>query len=252
MVSSGGRPDQTRHRYPRSLPPVRGTPTSRQASDTQHRRRRTELAPSHLIAVIPEWTTATHGHPALGGHGPGLSFLGLFDLTPPLSPPSLPWFWVPTDHLAELVSFLWFSSSLAVSSHTLSAPPSPLHVPSRIVHPLSPTSTSSYGFPPPHGVSSTRPAPALHLWPSNEFHASVDMILRTTQVSSQVVLLAMLYLDRFKKSCPTPGERGSEVRVLVVALLLANKTLDDSAYTNKTWSEVSRIDLLDLNRCERE
>ena len=180
---------------------------------------------------------------------------------------------------AELVTFLWFSSSLAISSHTLSTPSSPLHMPSRIVHPLSPVSTSSHGFPPVHHHPLLpKPPPALHLHPSPEFITAVDMILRTTQVSSQVVLLASMYIDRFKKSNPTQGERGSELRLLVVAFLLANKsvrprlcpaadsvaqtvtdsrgfvcrTLDDSAYTNKTWSEVSRIDLADLNRCERE
>lgn len=51
------------------------------------------------------------------------------------------------------------------------------------------------------------------------------MVLKTTQVSAQVVLMAILFIDRFKKSSPMSGERGSELRLLVVGLLLANKSV---------------------------
>lgn len=39
--------------------------------------------------------------------------------------------------------------------------------------------------------------------------------------------------------------------MLTYFFFLLLRTLDDSAYTNKTWSEVSHIDLEDLNRMER-
>ncbi|KAL7414286.1 cyclin-domain-containing protein [Mrakia frigida] len=151
---------------------------------------------------------------------------------------------------AETIAYLVFSNSLSLSNHALSNPSSPHHLPvnlppSRIIHPLSPSPSN-----PPSNFN--LPQPALHLWPSREFVDSVEMILKTTQVSAQVVLMAILFIDRFKKSSPMSGERGSELRLLVVGLLLANKTLDDSAYTNKTWSEVSHIDLEDLNRMERQ
>jgi len=48
------------------------------------------------------------------------------------------------------------------------------------------------------------------------------------------------------------GEEGSEYRLLVTAVLLANKYLDDNTYTNKTWSEVSNLSLKEINSMEVE
>ncbi|KAF8511235.1 hypothetical protein JB92DRAFT_2675176, partial [Gautieria morchelliformis] len=45
---------------------------------------------------------------------------------------------------------------------------------------------------------------------------------------------------------------GSEFRVAVVVLIMANKFADDNTDTNKTWSEVSDIQLNEINKTERE
>ncbi|KAG2233707.1 hypothetical protein INT48_009451 [Thamnidium elegans] len=48
------------------------------------------------------------------------------------------------------------------------------------------------------------------------------------------------------------GADGSEYRLFTVALMLANKFLDDNTFTNKTWSEVSGMKVTDLNIMELE
>ena len=68
----------------------------------------------------------------------------------------------------------------------------------------------------------------------------------------------------------TASQPGSEFRIAVAGLMMANKFLDEwvpscsrafshskcnvcsNTYTNKTWSEVSGIDLAQINRIERE
>jgi len=48
------------------------------------------------------------------------------------------------------------------------------------------------------------------------------------------------------------GQNGSEYRTFTVALMLANKFLDDNTYTNKTWSEVTKIPVSEINTMEME
>lgn len=48
------------------------------------------------------------------------------------------------------------------------------------------------------------------------------------------------------------GQNGSEYRTFTVALMLANKFLDDNTYTNKTWSEVTNIPVSEINTMEME
>ncbi|KAF2863170.1 hypothetical protein K470DRAFT_268365 [Piedraia hortae CBS 480.64] len=78
--------------------------------------------------------------------------------------------------------------------------------------------------------------------PSTGFRKWVATTLAATLVSPNVVLLALLFIYRLKKLNPSVrGKLGSEFRLLTVALMLANKFLDDSTYTNKTWADVSGI-----------
>src|SRR5688572_2490742 len=51
---------------------------------------------------------------------------------------------------------------------------------------------------------------------------------------------------------PISTEDGWEYRLFTVSLILANKILDDHSYTNKTWSQVTTIPLLELNQAEQE
>ncbi|KAJ1337200.1 PHO85 cyclin-5 [Microdochium nivale] len=91
----------------------------------------------------------------------------------------------------------------------------------------------------------TEPCPAYKKW--------VHGILTTTQVTQNVVLLALLFVYRLKKTNPkVNGNPGSEYRLLTVALMLGNKFLDDNTYTNKTWAEVSGISVREIHVMEVE
>ncbi|KAK9474395.1 uncharacterized protein V1510DRAFT_412118 [Dipodascopsis tothii] len=78
--------------------------------------------------------------------------------------------------------------------------------------------------------------------PSAEFREFVEDILMQTQLSHAVVCLALLYMYRLKMmNSQVIGNPGSEFRVFTVGLMLGNKFLDDNTYTNKTWSEVTKL-----------
>ncbi|KZF26732.1 hypothetical protein L228DRAFT_265102 [Xylona heveae TC161] len=89
--------------------------------------------------------------------------------------------------------------------------------------------------------------------PSTGFRKWVTTILSTTQVTQNVVLLALLFIYRLKNMNPSvKGKPGSEFRLLTVALMLGNKFLDDNTYTNKTWAEVSGISVQEIHIMEVE
>ncbi|KAL4782004.1 cyclin-domain-containing protein [Aspergillus varians] len=89
--------------------------------------------------------------------------------------------------------------------------------------------------------------------PSMGFQKWVSSILSTTQVSQNVVLLALLFIYRLKKFNPAVrGKKGSEYRLMTIALMLGNKFLDDNTYTNKTWADVSRISVQEIHVMEVE
>ncbi|PWN53110.1 hypothetical protein IE53DRAFT_213407 [Violaceomyces palustris] len=94
---------------------------------------------------------------------------------------------------------------------------------------------------------------SLRLAPTPRFKTFVRDMLNTTQVSNSVVILALMYIHRLKSKHPElRGQEGSEFRLFVTALMLANKFLDDHTYTNKTWSELSGIELKDVTKMEIE
>ncbi|TPX13034.1 uncharacterized protein E0L32_006460 [Thyridium curvatum] len=89
--------------------------------------------------------------------------------------------------------------------------------------------------------------------PLDNFKRWVHSILSTTQVTQNVILLALLFIYRLKTTNPTvKGRAGSEYRLLTVALMLGNKFLDDNTYTNKTWAEVSGISVKEIHVMEVE
>ena len=89
--------------------------------------------------------------------------------------------------------------------------------------------------------------------PAIGFRKWVTTIISTTQVGKNVILLALMFIYRLKSFNPTvSGKRGSEFRLLTVALMLGNKFLDDNTYTNKTWAEVSGISVNEIHIMEVE
>ena len=94
-------------------------------------------------------------------------------------------------------------------------------------------------------VSDAKPTAGFRKW--------VTTILTTTMVAQNVVLLALLFVHRLKKiNTSVRGKPGSEYRLLTVALMLGNKFLDDNTYTNKTWAEVSGINVNEVHIMEVE
>lgn len=77
-------------------------------------------------------------------------------------------------------------------------------------------------------------------------------LLSTMQVSSSVVILSLKYVSLLRQGHTQIGAAGSEYRLLVASLMLASKFLDDSTYASRTWAQVSRIPLDDLNKSETE
>lgn len=89
--------------------------------------------------------------------------------------------------------------------------------------------------------------------PTIGFQKWVTTILSTTQVSQNVILLALLFIYRLKKANPgVRGKKGSEYRLMTIALMMGNKFLDDNTYTNKTWAEVSGISVQEIHIMEVE
>ncbi|KAM0790710.1 hypothetical protein ACM66B_004566 [Microbotryomycetes sp. NB124-2] len=101
-------------------------------------------------------------------------------------------------------------------------------------------------------AASTTSSHKLQVKPSDRFLKFMHDVLTTTQVSHSIVLLALLYSSRLKLRNEISGAPGSEFRSSVVALMIANKVLDDNTYTAKTWCEVSGLTLAPLIAGEQE
>ncbi|KAK4139879.1 uncharacterized protein C8A04DRAFT_40347 [Dichotomopilus funicola] len=131
-----------------------------------------------------------------------------------------------SDFMAEVVALQWFESTKLLDK--VESMPT-IHR-GAALQPLSPTAIASQH---------------LKKWLSG--------VLTTTQVTQNVVILALLYIYRLKKANPTvKGRPGSEYRLLTVALMLGNKFLDDNTYTNKTWADVSAIGVNEIHVMEVE
>ncbi|EGN94199.1 hypothetical protein SERLA73DRAFT_188816 [Serpula lacrymans var. lacrymans S7.3] len=134
----------------------------------------------------------------------------------------------------EMICYLWFSTSLSGTSQRL-------------------RSTSLQTPSPPYSPETPSPTSALQFTASTTFIQFMQKVLETTQVSQSVIVLSLHYIYRLKeRNRFTAGLAGSEFRIAVAALMMANKFLDDNTYTNKTWSEVSGIELTEINKMERE
>ncbi|GBB86976.1 hypothetical protein RclHR1_13420005 [Rhizophagus clarus] len=134
-----------------------------------------------------------------------------------------------SEFAAHMTCFLWFGDYL-MDSHTVSS----------IIAP-----------PPPPGGNGHRRYNEYK--PRDAFKKFCKDVISATQVSHSVILLSLLYIHRMKINNPTiKGQNGSEYRTFTVALMLANKFLDDNTYTNKTWSEVTNIPVSEINTMEME
>lgn len=79
--------------------------------------------------------------------------------------------------------------------------------------------------------ATSQPLPELlnEAYPQTGFLKWVTTILSTTQVTQNVIILALLFIYRLKTQNTTvKGKLGSEYRLLTVALMLGNKCKTNS------------------------
>lgn len=126
--------------------------------------------------------------------------------------------------------------------------------------PLTPGATPNHtpGHTPPVSRANIATAPTRRFsslsTPSASFKQFVISVITQTQLPPTDVSLALLYIFRLKHRSlvAIQASANSEYRVFSVALILANKFLDDNTYTNKTWSEITHLPLREISQMEIE
>jgi hypothetical protein len=90
----------------------------------------------------------------------------------------------------------------------------------------------------------------------SSFRKWVHQVLSATRLPSSTILLAFDYLSihmRYAQSTRTIEYIDNELyHILTTALILGSKFLDDNTFINKSWAEVSGIDVRTLNRLEHQ
>jgi hypothetical protein len=145
----------------------------------------------------------------------------------------------------DMICYLWFATNLtpprattttnAPSTSTSSTSPRSSSTARRN---RSPSTSSFVSGTKLNGSSATVNTPAsaaaeahrlqLQFSPSPAFITFLSTLLRTTQVSQGVIILSLHYIYRLKlKNSHIRGLEGSEFRLAVIALMLANKFLDE-------------------------
>lgn len=79
-------------------------------------------------------------------------------------------------------------------------------------------------------------------------------LVKAASLSPRILVLALFYIFRFRERCPDPfiGAPTSEARLLVTALMIADKYENDVSYANSTWAKVSNIPAQELRKMETE
>lgn len=119
----------------------------------------------------------------------------------------------------EMICYLWHARpSTPSEAHTstlsgANAYPSPKNSPpsSALTHTSHPARATSY----------------QQLVATPAFVSFVQKILETTQVSQSVIVLSLHYIYKLKEKTSLLGPSGSEFRIAVAALMMANKFLDE-------------------------
>ena len=139
------------------------------------------------------------------------------------------------EKVCEMVCYLWFSSSLgpgaASSRHRRERAKRQQQHQHANGHAATTTSSSPSVNVNVGPLSNDRTA-MLQFSASPEFVAFMQKLLETTQVSQSVIVLSLHYIYRLKERNDfTVGKPGSEFRVAVVALMLANKFVDECVFS---------------------
>ncbi|KAJ3160460.1 hypothetical protein HDU86_000794 [Geranomyces michiganensis] len=107
---------------------------------------------------------------------------------------------------------------------------------------VSPTISDS-GLVSPPGTSAWYPS----------FVKAVHNLITRASCTLPHILISLLYVTRLRNAIPsTHTGEGSEFRVFVSALILAQKYHTDDRFANKTWANMTGLPLRDINTMERE
>ncbi|KAI1776590.1 hypothetical protein F4818DRAFT_353913 [Hypoxylon cercidicola] len=91
---------------------------------------------------------------------------------------------------------------------------------------------------------------------SGAFRKFVSQILNSTRLPSTTIMLGMNYLAKrvnmLNQTGPFNPNDGQMWKMLTVALLLGSKFLDDNTFQNRSWADVSGIQVEELNTMENE
>ncbi|USW55081.1 Putative cyclin PHO80, Cyclin-like superfamily [Septoria linicola] len=87
---------------------------------------------------------------------------------------------------------------------------------------------------------------------SPQFRKWVHQVLSATRLPAATILLSLYYLnDRMIRFPDTVHGGDNEIyRLLAVALILGSKFLDDNTFINRSWSDVTAIKVVELNKLE--
>ncbi|ORX95817.1 hypothetical protein K493DRAFT_196069, partial [Basidiobolus meristosporus CBS 931.73] len=85
------------------------------------------------------------------------------------------------------------------------------------------------------------------------FEIFCSRVLAWSKASKLTVYLSLKYIHRLKVYRPEiQGAKGSEYRLFVIALLVAQKMLEDKSFNNKTWAVITGLTAREISVMERE
>lgn len=89
--------------------------------------------------------------------------------------------------------------------------------------------------------------------PSINFEQLLNLLLYATRLTKTTILVAIEYLNQRFSHLEVPFmDEGEVFTLLVVSMMLANKSQDDATFTARSWSQASGIRLEMLNEYERK
>ncbi|KAF8947328.1 hypothetical protein BGZ47_009515 [Haplosporangium gracile] len=121
-------------------------------------------------------------------------------------------------------------------------------------------------FPPPSSSLSSPPDRPTHrrilsesdiVQPKPMFRKFCLDVLSATLLSPSVILLSLKYIQQLMVNLKESNKivntgEGAEYRFFTGALILANKFLDDNTFTNKTWADITGMNIKDVNHLEMQ
>ncbi|KAJ3017490.1 hypothetical protein HKX48_003518 [Thoreauomyces humboldtii] len=116
-------------------------------------------------------------------------------------------------------------------------------IPTASFNPSTAPSISDTGLVSPPGTSAWYPS----------FVKAVHNLITRASCTLPHILISLLYVTRLRNAIPsTHTGEGSEFRVFVSSLILAQKYHTDERFANKTWANMTGLPLRDINTMERE